>query len=151
MSVGPAYDADIVAWSRHQAALLRAGRFEQLDIERVAQTIEAVGECECCELAAGLASLLVELIVWQRYPGGRSAGRRAGLQLRRRRIERRLNRVPSLRSCLIDADFWADAWDDARQTAAERLQCEAAALARQCPWSAEQVLDSRFLPEPFEV
>lgn len=147
MSRGPAYDADILAWSRHQAGLLRAGRFEQLDIERVAETIEAVGERECCELAAGLSSLLAEMILWQRDLSGRSPGRRAGLQLRRRRVERRLNRLPSLRFCLIDPDFWADAWDDARQTAAGRLRCDADALAPECPWSAEQILDSRFLPE----
>lgn len=41
-----AYDRDIVAWSIEQAKLIRAGRFDELDLERIADEIEDVGKSE---------------------------------------------------------------------------------------------------------
>ena len=34
------YDGDIVAWANEQAALIRSGQFELLDIEHIADEIE---------------------------------------------------------------------------------------------------------------
>ena len=36
------YDQDVVAWAREQAALLRAGRFGEIDVEHIADEIEDV-------------------------------------------------------------------------------------------------------------
>lgn len=38
------YQKDIVAWANEQARLLRAGRFDLLDIEHIAEEIEDVGK-----------------------------------------------------------------------------------------------------------
>jgi hypothetical protein len=35
------YDADVVAWASEQARLIRAGRFDQLDLEHIAEEIES--------------------------------------------------------------------------------------------------------------
>ncbi len=59
---GIAYDIDIVAWAQEQARLLRAGRFEALDIEHIAEEIEDVGKSEQRELASRLAVLLANLL-----------------------------------------------------------------------------------------
>jgi hypothetical protein len=37
------YDSDFYAWANEQAALLRAGRLGQADIEHIAQEIESMG------------------------------------------------------------------------------------------------------------
>jgi hypothetical protein len=37
------YQQDLYAWSRAQADLLRAGRFAELDLERLIEEIEDVG------------------------------------------------------------------------------------------------------------
>lgn len=44
MPVG--YDQDVVAWAAEQARLIREGRFDQLDIEHIADEIEDVGKSE---------------------------------------------------------------------------------------------------------
>ena len=49
------YDQDIVAWANEQAALLRAGRYELLDIEHIADEIEDVGKSEQRELISRMA------------------------------------------------------------------------------------------------
>ncbi|MER2624118.1 MAG: DUF29 family protein, partial [Accumulibacter sp.] len=38
------YEADVVAWANEQASLLRAGRFELLDRDHIAEEIEDVGK-----------------------------------------------------------------------------------------------------------
>jgi hypothetical protein len=39
-----AYEQDIVAWANEQAAFIRAGRFDLLDLENIAEEIEDVGK-----------------------------------------------------------------------------------------------------------
>ena len=48
------YEADVVAWAQEQAALLRAGRFSEIDIANIAEEIEDVGKSEKRELASRL-------------------------------------------------------------------------------------------------
>jgi hypothetical protein len=67
------YDEDVVAWAQEQARLLRAGRFDQLDLQHLADEIEDVGKSEQRELANRMAVLLGHLLKWQHQPNG--AGR----------------------------------------------------------------------------
>ena len=52
------YERDVVAWSIEQARLLRAGRFDEIDIEHIADEIEDVGKSEERELGPHPTSLL---------------------------------------------------------------------------------------------
>lgn len=45
-AVSISYDTDVVAWASEQARFLRAGRFDLLDLEHLAQEIEDVGKSE---------------------------------------------------------------------------------------------------------
>ena len=56
------YETDIVAWSEEQAALLRAGRFSEIDIPNIAGEIEDVGKSEKHELASRMTVLLANLL-----------------------------------------------------------------------------------------
>ena len=58
-----AYDKDINAWAQEQARLLRAGRFEMLDIEHIAGEIEDVGKSEQRELASRMGEKAVDLLM----------------------------------------------------------------------------------------
>ena len=56
------YEVDVVAWANEQAEFLRAGRFDQLDREHLAEEIEDVGKSEQRELANRMAALLAHLL-----------------------------------------------------------------------------------------
>ena len=43
-NMGIAYEKDIVAWANEQACFIRAGRFDLLDLEHIAEEIEDVGK-----------------------------------------------------------------------------------------------------------
>lgn len=79
----PTYEEDIIAWANEQARLLRAGQFDQLDIEHVAEEIEAVGKSEQRDLASRMAIVLAHLLKWQFQPGRRGASWQRTIRARR--------------------------------------------------------------------
>ena len=138
------YDTDIVAWAKEQAELLRAGRLDQLDLEHIAEEIEDVGKSEQRELASRMAVLLAHLLKWQFQPERRGASWETTIRTQRASIERRLRRTPTLAPSLKDPDWWADAWDDALDTATRETGISD--LPRTCPWGLDRILDSGWLP-----
>ncbi|MCP5177097.1 MAG: DUF29 domain-containing protein [Moraxellaceae bacterium] len=60
-----AYKTDIIAWANEQAAFIRAGRFDLLDLENIAEEIEDVGKSEQRELENRMSILLAHLLKWQ--------------------------------------------------------------------------------------
>ena len=139
------YDDDIVAWAAQQARLLRSGRLSEIDIEHIAEEIDDVGRSEQRELASRVAVLLAHLIKWQFQPQRRGHSWLTTIRTQRNRIDRRLHRTPSLKRALEDDDWWADAWDEALDTATRETGI--ANLPVACPWSPELVLDANWLPE----
>ena len=63
------YDRDFYAWANEQAALLRAGKLMEADIQNIAEEIESMGRSEKRELVSRLTVLLLHLLKWQFQPG----------------------------------------------------------------------------------
>lgn len=142
------YDDDVVAWASEQARLLRAGRFDLLDIEHLADEIEDVGKSEQRELASRMAVLLAHLLKWQYQPERQGSSWQRTITDQRARLDRRLKKTPSLQSCLSDNDWWQDAWADAVDLAARETGIDAARLPDACPWSQAEILSQDWLPAP---
>ena len=51
------YESDVVAWAKEQAALIRAGQFDQLDLTHIAEEIEDVGKSIPLHTSRRLAEL----------------------------------------------------------------------------------------------
>ena len=145
MSVKVAYEADVVAWSREQAQWLKTGRFDQLDLEHLAEEIEDVGKSEQRELASRMAVLLAHLLKWQHQPGRRGASWEVTIRNQRKGIIRRLNKTPSLKADLQETEWWEGVWDDATAQAAEETGLSS--FPERCPWPAERVLGLDWLPD----
>jgi len=62
VAVSVKYQDDIVVWANEQARLIRAGRFDLLDLEHIAEEIEDVGKSEQRELSRRMAVLLAHLL-----------------------------------------------------------------------------------------
>lgn len=56
------YDTDVIALADEQAALPRAGRFSELDIEHIALEVEVEGKSERRELVSRPAALHAHMI-----------------------------------------------------------------------------------------
>ena len=148
-NVGPtdgtaAYDADFFAWTQRTAALLRARRFDQVDVENAAQEIEDMGRRDVRELKSRVEIVLLHLLKWQLQPTKRTRSWQRTLLTQRSKIEILLGDSPSLRPRLVD-DLSSN-YRRAVKRAALETQLRTADFPVRCPFSPEQVLDEAFLP-----
>jgi hypothetical protein len=142
------YETDVVAWASEQAMLIRAGRFDLLDREHIAEEIEDVGKSEQRELASRMAVLLAHLLKWQYQSERRGASWEVTIKSQRHRIKRRLGKTPSLRGCLNDPDWWEDAWGDACETASAETGLGMDKFPNDCPWGVDaEILNEGWLPD----
>jgi len=145
--MGTTYDADIVAWANEQASLLRAGRLSDLDRVHIAEEIEDVGKSEQRELASRMAVLLAHLLKWEYQPEWRGSSWKDTIHTQRQRIERRICKKPSLQASLSDADWQADAWDDAVDAAVKETGIARKVFPKSCPWTKELIMSPNFYPD----
>ena len=141
------YETDIVAWAREQAALIRAGRFEHLDLEHIAEEIEDVGKSETRELASRMAVLLMHLLKWQYQPQFQhSTSWARTMRDQRKAIVKRLRNTPSLKPFLDDPEWVEDVWIDAVHDATKETKLDINTFPEVCPWTMEEVLQEGWLP-----
>lgn len=138
------YDTDVLAWANEQARLLRAQRFDLLDLEHIAEEIEDVGKSEQRELSSRMAVLLAHLLKWQGQPERQGNSWARTIKEQRRGVLRRLEKTPSLKAMLADASWWADVWSDAVAQAGNETGIDT--LPEVCPWSESEVLSDGWLP-----
>ena len=74
------YDKDFYSWTQQQAALIRQGRLEELDLDNILQEIECMGRSEQRLLSHHLDILLLYLLKWQHQPDYRSTGWKGSIQ-----------------------------------------------------------------------
>lgn len=94
------YDEDLLAWAERQAAHLRAGQLDRLDVEHLIEELEAMAGNLRRELKNRLRILLAHLLKWQAQPKRRSRSWAATIAEQRDQIEALLQENPSLRSSL---------------------------------------------------
>ena len=138
------YDADFFAWTRQTAALLRARRFDEVDVEHAAGEIEDMGKGDLRELNGRLQVLLVHLLEWQLQPKKRTSSWQTTLLAQRFEIDALLHDSPSLRPRLSH-DLPAN-YACAVKRAMLETGLRADKFPSRCPFILEQILDEDFLP-----
>lgn len=140
------YDKDVNAWAQEQARLLRARRFDLLDVEHVAAEIEDVGKSEQRELANRMAVLLAHLLKWKFQPERRGASWEKTIRAQRKEIGYALDESPSLQPKLQEPRWLDMVWARAVAQAVNEtgLDC----FPEECPWViADEVLSQAWLPD----
>lgn len=82
--MGATYDEDTAAWAFEQARLIRAGQFDRLDLEHIADEIESVGKSERREIMSRMSVLLANWLKWQFQPERRSKNQELIIRERRK-------------------------------------------------------------------
>ena len=138
------YDQDMMAWAAEQARLIREGRFDQLDIEHIADEIEDVGKSEQRELASRMAVLLAHLLKWQVQPALRGASWDRMIREQRKQVLRKFKETPSLGTLLSPPEWGEGLGADAVTLAISETGLETFPDA--CPWLLADVLEDGWLP-----
>jgi hypothetical protein len=142
--MGTSYDTDIVAWANEQAALLRAGRLDAIDVLNIAEEIEDVGRSEAREFGRRLCSLMANLLKWQYQTAWRCAYWREKIADKRCAVAYCLRRTPSLRNKFADDEWLEIVWNDAARLIRDETGLD---FPERCPWSVAQLLNDDFFPD----
>jgi hypothetical protein len=139
------YDRDFFAWTQRNAELLRAGRFDQADIEHIAEEIEDMGRSERRELDSRLEVLLQHLLKWRAQPDRRGRSWTGTIPLQRRELNKLLSQMPSLKPAL--AKGLKEAYRGGVVRASIETDIPQFDFPRSCPFTLDEILDPDFFPE----
>ena len=146
MATSPSlYDQDFYAWSNQQAALLRAGKLSQADIENIAEEIESMGKSEKKELVSRLRVLMLHLMKWQFQPEGRGSSWQRTIKVQRVDLQAHMLQNPSLEAQLPVSI--ASAYEGAVIEAADETGLPEERFPSLCPYSYDQMMDPGFWPD----
>ncbi len=139
------YDEDFVQWTAETARLLRERRFDQIDVEHIAEEIEDMGKRDRRELESRLSVLVSHLLKWKYQSPKRSGSWRTTVRNQRTKLEILFRDSPSLRAhvtrCIEDAS------PSAVGRASDATGLPENTFPARCPFTADQLLDPGFLPD----
>ena len=131
---------DTCRWAFEQAAHLRAGRFDQVDVANVADEIESVGKSEFRSFASGLEVILLHMLKWEHQRSKRSRSRVFSILEHRRRVRDDLDDNPSLKA--REAEAIGRAYGTARLRASRQTRLRLGTFPEECPYGWERIMEA---------
>jgi len=142
---GSLYERDPYTWAMQQAVLLRERRFDELDIDNVAEEMETLGRSEAKELRSSYPLFLMHLLKWRHQPKRRPRSWAGTIVRERQSAQLGLQENPGLKS--LQAELFAEAYRPARKEAEAETGLPLTAFPETSPYPLEQALDEAFWPE----
>jgi hypothetical protein len=145
MNTTAAYDHDYYLWFADQARLLRAGQWQQIDVEHLAEELEDMGKREKRALRSRTVILLAHLLNYAYQPDHRSPSWIGTIREQRKQLQELMLDSPSLKPRF--AEDVEDSYLSATLLAAGATGLPETRFPATCPFSLEQLLDEAFWPE----
>ena len=136
---------DYYRWAFEQAALIRAGRFAEIDVSNVAEEIEDVGKSELRAFRSNLESILVHMLKWNYQAERRSRSWELSIFEHRNRVH----------ETLLDSASLTSEWDEvltrayrsARLRAARETNLPLRNLPEICPYDQSEIMEGDYFLE----
>ena len=141
------YSEDFYTWTQTTAALIRAGKWTDIDPESLAEEVESLGARDLREMRRRFKRLLTPLLKWQYQPSRRQTGHSWRTTIRNQREELAALFEQSRTLANQAADAMQRSYRGARLDAADQTRLPLTTFPATCPWTLEQVLDDDFWPE----
>jgi hypothetical protein len=138
------YETDALIWTETQIALLRAGKFDQLDVANIISELGYQVRKDKNEVVSRLRGLIAHLLKYQFQPGRRSRSWANTIDNHREEILDVLAQMPSLRLQLDE--YIAHNYPKAVRAAARDTRKPRTAFPQENPYTTEQILDVDFFP-----
>lgn len=138
------YDQDFYAWVTENASLLRQGQLNKIDIENVAEELEAMGRSEKRGLVSHLSVLIAHLMKWQFQEKLRSKSWKITIERQRIEINDVLEENPSLKYQI--QEIMPKAYKYALNILKEETPLDSSFLPKECPYTFPQMIDEEFFP-----
>ena len=140
------YDGDYYGWTQQQAAHLRRGRMDRVDLENLAEEIEPLGKSQESELSSRYKVLCLHLLKQIVQPQRDDRSWEATIAEQRASIAVNLRKNPGLKS--KKADLFADGYEIARKTAKAETGLPLASFPAMPPFTVDEAEDEIFVPKP---
>lgn len=145
MKAANLYDRDFAEWTARNATLLRQRRFDEADVEHVAEEIEDMGKRDRREVSNRLKVLIAHLLQWAAQPDRRDGSTwSATIDEQRSELDEIFEQSPSLRR-YADQDM-PRIYGRAVKLAARETGFEPSAFPEECPYTLDRLLDIDYLP-----
>lgn len=138
------YDRDFYAWAMENADLLRQKKFEEIDVDNIAEEIESMGKSNKRALFSHVAVLMAHLLKWKYQPVRRSTSWTLTIENQRFEITDLINESPSLKR-EVELQF-QHAYEKALIITAQETGINKKDLPNNCPFTLEQCLKEDFFP-----
>jgi hypothetical protein len=139
-SVG--YDRDFNLWLGQTVALLKEGRFKELDLENLIDELESMSRRDRREILSRLKVVLMHILKWHYQPDLRCGSWESSIRNNRDEITQILLDSPSLKP--YPQTVLEQAYAIARKNAASETGLPLTVFPEICPFSIEQVLAEEF-------
>lgn len=142
------YDQDFFQWTQTTAAQIRVGKWQDVDVEAIAEELESLGKRDWRELGSRLHVLMTHLLKW-RYQAAERARRGRSwentIDTQRTELAVLLRQSPSLRPHI--PALVAERYPHAVRKAARESGLPRETFPPTCPWTAGELLDPECWPE----
>lgn len=138
------YEQDFYRWIYQNIELLKQRNFDALDIDILIDELESMAKRDRRELLSHLMILIAHLLKWQFQIEQRSSSWRGSIREQRIQIAEQLTESPSLRNYLQESI--SKAYPKAVELAEEETGLNQQIFPRECPYSLEQICDTKFYP-----
>ena len=137
------YDTDFVEWTARTAQLVREGRFEEVDVENLAEEIADLGNSERSAVGSQFSRMLMHLVKERIQPERAGKSWRGSIIDARREIRFKLESSPSLRRYLAEKleKIYRGAVRDALQETNLTEHARDFDIPTDCPYSLDELLD----------
>jgi Domain of unknown function DUF29 len=136
------YARDFYSWLMEQAQHVRAGRWDAIDRENLAEEIESLGREQFNKLESALRVLLVHILKWDHQPRRRTRSWVITIKDQRIEFEQVLQDNPGLKSRQDEA--LTRAYRRARLQAAKETGLDEDAFSATCPYDWNDILAREF-------
>ena len=133
------YETDFYLWTQQQAALLRQGEFNRIDLDlaNIAEEIESMGKRDRRSISSYFQNVLMHLLKWQYQPERRGTSWRLSIRNGRQHVQRVLRESPSLKPQL--PAILEEEYSPARENAADETGLPLTTFPEHCPFTVEQI------------
>lgn len=138
------YETDFAEWAEHTAALLREGRFNEIDIENAAEEIEGLARSDRSAIRSQLRRMLLHLVKQRIQPERDGSSWHRSITDGRTEIDGILDDSPSLRPFAesVLQQSWERAVRDALRETGLKSARASQRIPEQCPYTLEDLLES---------
>ena len=136
------YEDDLYTWAQEQAALLRAGHTDALDLVHIAEELEGLSKSEFAKLRSSLRVLVMHMLKWDQQPEHRTASWIFSIREQRRRYADVLADNPGLKP--RQGEALQRAYPDARDWAADETHLAPEEFPAECPYGWDDILERPF-------